>query len=72
MLCSCGGRASAVFVQIAGTAWSVHKAGGQGLASDTREAIATEGRSEVERVLNGDEPPRMIGCTTYGCNRPSV
>jgi hypothetical protein len=57
-----------VFVQIAGTAWAVHDRGGVGLASDTAQAIATEGRSEVERLLNDEEPPRMIGCTTVGCN----
>ncbi len=63
-----GREARRVFVQIAGTAWSVCARGGAGLASETREAIETEGRSEVERVLGMDEPPRMIGCSTYGCN----
>lgn len=57
-----------VFVQIAGTAWAVHEAAGPGLSSDTRRAIETEGRSAVERLLGEDEPPRMIGCSTYGCS----
>lgn len=60
-------EARRVFVQVSGSAWAVHEAGGAGLSSDTREAIATEGRSMVEQVLADDEPPRMIGCSTDGC-----
>jgi len=56
-----------VYVQVAGTAWAVHRSGGSSLAADTQEAIATEGRSEVENVLAEAEPPTMIGCSTYGC-----
>lgn len=57
-----------VSIQISGSAWAVHDAGGRGLASDTRRAIETEGRSEIERLLGQDDPPRMVGCSSYGCS----
>lgn len=63
-----GRPARRVFVQVAGTVWAVHAAGGPGIAPETVEAIATEGRSVVEEILTADEPPRMISCTTHGCS----
>lgn len=33
-----------------------------GRSDETTEAIRTEGRSEIERVLNQDDPPRRIAC----------
>jgi hypothetical protein len=59
-----GRQARRVFVQVSGTAWAVDP---ESLASETRRAIETEGRSEVEKVLGEDEPPRMIGCDTHKC-----
>jgi hypothetical protein len=52
-----------VFVQVSGTAFAVS----QGLASDTELAIATLGGSEIEKILEYDELPRLINCTTQGC-----
>ena len=37
---------------------------------ETAEAIRTQGKSEVERVLAMDDPPGVIGCDTRGC-RPA-
>jgi len=50
-------------VEIARTALAVEG----GLADDTTEAIASQGRSEIEKVLGEDDPPRVILCTTQGC-----
>jgi hypothetical protein len=53
-----------VFVQVSGTAFAVAAAT---LAKDTRAAIESEGRSEVERVAQRADPPRRVHCTRHGC-----
>jgi hypothetical protein len=40
---------------------------GRSLPGDTEAAIATEGHSELVSILNMDDPPRVISCTTAGC-----
>jgi hypothetical protein len=61
-----GDQAKRVLVEISGTALA---SSGASLPEDTRDAIQTEGRSEVEKVLDLDEPPRVIVCSTAGCRR---
>jgi hypothetical protein len=51
-----------VLVEITGSALS-----SASLPEETREAIETEGRSEVERVASFDDPPRIVTCGTTGC-----
>jgi hypothetical protein len=58
------GDARRVLVEISGTAWAVRE---ETLPEDTRDAIRTEGRAEVDKVLNLEEPPRVIACGTTGC-----
>jgi hypothetical protein len=53
-----------VFVQISGSAL----AASSGNSSDTADAIKTEGLSQVERIVGMDDPPRVIKCSSYGCN----
>ena len=59
------GEPRRVLVEISGTAWASAE---EALPRETREAIHTEGRSELEKVLDGQEPPRVIACGTWGCN----
>lgn len=56
-------EARQVFVEISGSALAATA----GNASDTADAIETEGQSEVERVARLDDPPRVVKCSTYGC-----
>lgn len=57
--------AKRVLVEVTGTALAVSR---EYLPEDTRAAIDTEGRSEVDRVLGLEEPPRVIVCGTTGCH----
>ena len=59
-----------VLVEVTGTALAISERGGP-LPDDTRLAIATEGKSEVEKVLAFSEPPRVVMCGTMGC-RPDT
>lgn len=59
------GEERRVLVEVAGTVWAIHGVGGQ-LFEQVRQAIETEGLSEVERVVEMDEPPRVISVTTNG------
>jgi hypothetical protein len=34
----------------------------------TRKAIETQGRSEIDAILDQDDPPAEITCTTAGCS----
>jgi hypothetical protein len=52
-----------VFVEVSGTAL----AAGGGIAEDTVRAIATEGGSVVDALLDQDDPPRVVKCSTHGC-----
>jgi hypothetical protein len=53
-----------VLVEISVTAMKSER---EPLPSDTRAAIETEGRSEVEKILDEEEPPQVIQCGTWGC-----
>src|SRR5437588_12560087 len=62
------GVAHRVLVEVSGTAWAVTEGT---LPDETREAIRSEGRSEVDKVLLEDAPPRVIACGTHGCRAVS-
>ena len=51
-------------VEVSGTAWAVDRST---LPRDTLEALESEGASEVRKVLELDDPPRVIQCGTGGC-----
>jgi hypothetical protein len=53
-----------VVVEIGEAAWSSEPLD---LPDDTRHALETDGRSEVLKVLEHDEPPRLIHCDSMGC-----
>lgn len=54
------GEVRQIFVQVTGPARDTT----DGLYEETAEAIRTEGLSEVERVAQLDDPPRVIECGT--------
>ena len=60
-----GAQVAHVVIEISGTAWSsdpLH------LPEDTRHALETDGRAELLKVLDEDDPPRVIQCGTTGCS----
>jgi hypothetical protein len=58
------GESRRVLVEISGTAWAIALGT---LPEDTRRAIQTQGRSEVDGVLDDLTPPPVIQCGTFGC-----
>jgi hypothetical protein len=54
-----------VVIEISGTAWSSDPVS---LPADTRHALETDGRTELVKVLDQDEPPRVIRCGHSGCS----
>jgi hypothetical protein len=53
-----------VVIEISGAAWSsdpLH------LPEDTRQALATDGRTELLKVLDEEDPPAVIRCGSTGC-----
>jgi len=59
-----GAQVAEVVVEIGEAAWSSDPLD---LPDDTRHALETDGRSELLKVLEHDEPPRMIHCDATGC-----
>jgi hypothetical protein len=59
-----GDQERRVLVEVSGTVWAVNR---NTLPEETAEAIRTEGRAEVEKVLSLDNPPRVVQCGTTGC-----
>jgi hypothetical protein len=55
-----GGRVARVLVEITDAAWSSDPLR---LSDDTRRALETDGRTEVLKVLDRDDPPRVIRCS---------
>ena len=55
-------EARRVFVEISRTALASANMPSQ----QTAAAIASEGRTEVERVAQIDDPPRVVKCDTHG------
>jgi hypothetical protein len=62
-----GAEVSQVLVEINEAAWSGDPLG---LPEDTRQALETDGRTELLKVLDHDEPPRVIRCDLSGCSYP--
>jgi hypothetical protein len=54
-----------VVIEISGTAWSSDPLC---LPEDTRRALETDGRTELLKVLDQDDPPRVIQCGSTGCS----
>ena len=53
-----------IVIEIDETAWSSDPST---LPDDTRQALETDGRTELLKVLERDEPPRVIHCGLSGC-----
>jgi hypothetical protein len=64
-----GAEVAQVVIEIIGTAWSSDPLR---LPEDTRHALQTDGRTELLKVLDQDDPPRIIRCTCSGCSYLSV
>jgi hypothetical protein len=60
-----GAQVAQVVIEISGTAWSSDPLR---LPEDTRGALQTDGRTELLKVLDQDDPPRIIRCGSSGCS----
>lgn len=60
-----GADVAQVVIEISGRAWSADPVS---LPDDTRRALETDGRAELLKVLDQDEPPRVIRCGRSGCS----
>jgi hypothetical protein len=60
-----GDRAVEVVIEISRRAWSSEPLD---LPEDTRQALETDGRTELLKVLDDDDPPRVIRCGSNGCS----
>ena len=60
-----GADVAQVVIEIGGRAWSADPLS---LPDDTRHALETDGRTELLKVLDQDEPPRLIRCGCSGCS----
>jgi hypothetical protein len=58
-----------VFIEISGTAWSSDP---RRLPDDTRNALETDGRTELLKILDWDDPPPVIRCGSTGCSHLSA
>ena len=59
-----GDQVARIVIEISGTAWSSDPLS---LHEDTRRALQTDGRTELLKVLEDDDPPRVIRCGSNGC-----
>jgi hypothetical protein len=59
-----GDQLARVMIEISGSAWSTDPLD---LPEDTRRALETDGRTELLKVLDRDDPPRVIRCGSIGC-----
>lgn len=64
-----GDEMARVMIEISDSAWSTDPLD---LPEDTRGALATDGRTELLKVLDRDHPPRLIRCGTTGCTYGST
>jgi hypothetical protein len=58
------GEVAQVLVEISEAAWSTEPLR---LPDDTRHALETDGRTEILKVLDRPDPPRVIHCNSSGC-----
>jgi hypothetical protein len=63
-----GDKVAHVVIEISESAWSSDPLC---LPEDTRQALATDGRAELLKVLDQDDPPRIIRCGSTGCSYSS-
>jgi hypothetical protein len=59
-----GDQIARVVIEISATAWSSDP---RHLSEDTRRALATDGRTELLKVLDEEDPPTVIRCGATGC-----
>jgi hypothetical protein len=59
-----GDQLAHVIIEISGSAWSTDPLD---LTEDTRQALETDGRTELLKVLDRDDPPPVIRCGPNGC-----
>jgi hypothetical protein len=60
-----GAEVAQVVIEISGRAWSSDP---RSLPEDTRHALETDGHAELLKVLDQDDPPRVIRCGYSGCS----
>jgi len=60
-----GQQLAHVVIEISGMVWSSDPLL---LPEDTRRALETDGRTELLKVLDQDDPPRVIQCGPTGCS----
>ncbi len=60
-----GAEVAQIVIEISGRAWSTDP---PSLPDDTRHALETDGRTELLKVLDQDEPPPVIRCGRSGCS----
>jgi hypothetical protein len=58
-------QAAHVVIEITGAAWANDPLR---LPEDTRHALETDGRTELLKVLDQDDPPHVIQCGSTGCS----
>jgi hypothetical protein len=63
-----GDKVAHVVIEISESAWSSDPLC---LPEDTRQALETDGRAELLKVLDQDDPPRIIRCGSTGCSYSS-
>jgi hypothetical protein len=59
-----GAQTAQVVIEVSDTAWSSNPVR---LPVDTRQALQTDGRAELLKVLEQDDPPQIIHCGSDGC-----
>jgi hypothetical protein len=59
-----GAELGHVFIEMSASAWSTDPLD---LPEDTRQALETDGRTELLKVLDRDDPPPVIRCGPTGC-----
>ena len=64
-----GAEVARVIVEISDRSWSSDPLR---LPDDTRQALESDGRTELLKVLGQDDPPRLIRCGSAGCKWSSA
>jgi hypothetical protein len=64
-----GDEVARVLIEMSGEAWSTEPLD---LPEDTRRALETDGRTELLKVLDDEDPPRVIRCGSSGCTTVSA
>jgi hypothetical protein len=64
-----GAEVARIAIEISEAAWSSDPLA---LPDDTRRALETDGRTELLKVLEQDDPPHLIRCGSHGCTSSSA